>query len=184
MAFHKRLKLMRDEWYVYRDILIYQDYFWLWKRIKPNSTVIDLGGSFADTASYFAMNPNVKRVISFEANSARSKVARENLKNTNPEISRKIEFNERGIWSDDELNRLIAGIKGNIGIKCDIDDPEHQIFTKRVNYNRVYAIMIEYDFGVQNLRNVLEGKGYSVEIEKSRITKRHGECGFIKAFKK
>ena len=48
------------------EIFFNQPYYWLWSQAKPHTTLIDIGAFIGDTATYFAMNSNIDKIIAYE----------------------------------------------------------------------------------------------------------------------
>ena len=182
-----------------------QAYYWLWSKIKPGTTVLDLGTNIGDTAIYFAMNHNVKKVMGYEANPKTQSIADRDLEN-NP-FRPKIEL--YGMAVSDSTGRQSVG-RGRAGddgysitdgragmeipsidindltkipntvIKADIEGSEHTIFTKRTDLRNVYALQIEYHRGMGNIPKVLIDKGFKVNTDVNPHSK-DGKMGFIYA---
>ena len=60
--------------------MVKPEYHWLYDRIRPGTTLLDIGAYIGDTALYFANNSNVKRILSYEPipafyNEARKSIA-------------------------------------------------------------------------------------------------------------
>ena len=82
----------------FKEVFAEQGYRWLFDRIKPGTTLIDIGGTTGDTAIYFSMSQNTKKIISFEASPRFSRAAKEIIAmSPNRE---KIEFNNIAVTSD------------------------------------------------------------------------------------
>ncbi len=65
----KYLKTMRWRAKLYthlKEIFINQEYTLLVQKLKPGTTLIDIGAFVGDSAVYFAMQPEVARVIAYE----------------------------------------------------------------------------------------------------------------------
>src|SRR5271157_5739732 len=58
------------------EILLVGPYYWLLSDIPKNSTVVDIGAFFGESAVYFATNPNVKKVLAYEASEGSYLVAK------------------------------------------------------------------------------------------------------------
>jgi FkbM family methyltransferase len=175
------------------ETFIQQVYYWLAKRLKPETTVLDLGANIGDTAIYFAMNPNVKSVYSYEPIPKAYKEAKENIAKASEELSSKIFlFNaaitgkETQIRIDDKtqsspgavFNSSIASDSGiiieghtlasiligkrNVVIKCDIEGEEYKLFDADIDLSKVYAIIMEYHYGLGQIVENLKAKGFKV----------------------
>lgn len=156
-GYAQRLKNALDFRGTFTETFIEQQYLWLLQTLKPNTTLVDIGGHMGDTAVYFAASPKVKKVIAYEPSTKLYKEALHNV--TMSPFKDKIQFNriavgkqnqsiiydnEKGgvryIALDDVLRRL-----KNVAIKCDCEGGERYIF-KGVNLKEVYAMQIEYHF--------------------------------------
>ena len=173
------------------EIFIAQEYKWLFDRIKPNTTVIDIGAFIGDSAIYFSFNPNVSKVIAYELAYRNYREARENLARIGLLGKRVILHNagvdgSRGVLSVDEsygntdarIEKMPQGthkiplvsikdvLKGQnrVVIKSDAEGAEHRIFTPEADLSKVYAIQMEYHDGVKNLPEVLRKKGFKVKV--------------------
>lgn len=152
----------------FTEIFIEQPYKWLWDEIKADSTVIDIGANIGDTTLYFAMNPNVKRVLSYEPNLILSKLAKEHFAMS--PLNYKIDFAAKAITDDGKPRYLPKSIDGNdflsystngngtkvssvkladvlqnqknVVIKCDCEGAERFMF-KDADLKEVYAMQIE-----------------------------------------
>jgi FkbM family methyltransferase len=156
----------------FEEIFVEQPYSWLAKKIRPNTTVIDIGANIGDTAIYFAMIPNVKKVFAYEPNPETFSWAK-NLINKSPTrkkitlINKAISSNggiirvgkvyagdkmfsyenatqmEDGIEMESiTLKKALKGLR-NVVIKSDAEGGEKEIFNK-VNLSNVYALIVEY----------------------------------------
>jgi len=179
------------------DIFVKGAYYWLYERIKPGTTLVDIGANIADSTLYFAMHPNVDRVLAFEPNPGTYGIARELvgkspfrdkivLKNQavgagNGKIvvdaeyagDRMFSLKEKGggKGSTYEIETVMLNdiISGrrNIVIKSDCEGSEYRIFSDAADLSDVYAIMLEYHSGIQKLGKVLIGKGFRVRTEET-----------------
>ena len=137
----ENLRLMEIEMSVYKEVFIEEPYLWLYERIKPNTTVLDIGACCGETAIYFARSPNAKRVVSYEPEDKLCEIAERNIKNSR--YANKITLNKERLHD-------FTGIYDNfksIAIKCDIEGGEKELFDKFILYNlqkKVYAIQIEF----------------------------------------
>ena len=190
----------------FREIFVEQPYYWLYKKIKPNTTVIDIGANIGDTAIYFAMNNNVKEVIAIEPLPANydhliKLIEKSPLKNkikcikgavTSKKIEKlidsritstsknfeRLKFNTGEKIDSYTLNEILFGLK-NVVIKSDCEGAEKSIFNN-IKLNEVYAMQIEYHNCKNLLKNILEKYGYEIKVSenKSNIYK---EIGYIYA---
>ena len=158
---------------VFNDVWIEQHYLWLYQRTRPGTTLVDIGANIGDSAIYFAMNPNIKRIFAYEPfpkvyqqmlkNVAhpffRSKITPINKALAEKRMSKRIDSvtshstigadylteseNENGVMI--ESITLNDALKGlsNVIIKCDCEGAEESLFDD-ANLDKVYAIEIEY----------------------------------------
>ena len=54
------------------EVFMKQAYKWLYDRIVKDTVLIDIGAMIGDTSVYFAMNPNVKKVIAKSSRTLRA----------------------------------------------------------------------------------------------------------------
>jgi FkbM family methyltransferase len=197
---------------IYREIFINQSYYWLWENIKPNTTVIDIGAFFGETAIYFSMNPNVEHVYAYELMPNTYAFAKENIA-LNP-FKDKITLTNMAVMAGggtvnapkDEsglggrvvakglpvtavgLNDILKG-KRNVIIKCDVEGAETEIFYPKVDMSQVYRLMIEYhsEKGKSMITKVLTDQGFEVKAivggRADKLDKGMDEMGYICAQK-
>jgi FkbM family methyltransferase len=200
-----RLSQMEREAVIFEETFVEQAYFWLYKKIRPKTTVLDIGAYFGDTAVYFAMNPYVEKVYAFEPMPQSYKMAKEFIRK-NPFKSKITLRNEAiaengqkrfistkrapdGSYSFLEANdaegkliksrplgEVLSGLE-NVVIKCDIEGAEKTIF-KRADLRQVYAIQLEYHNCKDDVLRVLSSKGF-----KTRCTFRPADHPLICAWK-
>jgi FkbM family methyltransferase len=182
------------------ETFIEQEYLDLYDAIRPDTELIDIGASIGDTAVYFAMNPNVKKVYSYEPVPALFEIAQQNIASS-PFIDKIKLFNiglgpkhgyadfdkryigEEGIRATNiridgykhvEIQTLNAVLKGreNIAIKCDCEKIEEYLFDD-ANLDSVYVIELEYHATVNkdHILDVLAKKGFIVRITKEQHPK-------------
>ncbi len=179
------------------DIFVKGAYYWLYERIKPGTTLVDIGANIADSTLYFAMHPNVDRVLAFEPNPGTYGIARE-LVGRSP-FRDKIALKNQAVstgkgkmavdagYAGDRMFSLtgkgggrsgayemetvtlngIIGGRRNVAIKSDCEGSEYGIFSDAADLSDVYAIMLEYHSGVRKLGRVLAGKGFRVRTEET-----------------
>lgn len=170
------------------EVFIRQAYGWLYQNLKPNTILIDIGGFIGDTAIYFAMSPNVRKVLAYEPNPVSYEMCKENIEKcpikkaavynlavSNRYGSMEITHNyptgynkavrsgrKTGIKSV-PIDSILGPLKGQrIAIKCDAEGAEYEIFENNTDLGDVYAIMMEYHNGAARLKKILKQKGYSV----------------------
>lgn len=84
---------------------------------KEDATVIDIGMNVGIASLYFASNPKIRRVISFEPFKQTYEAALQNFK-LNPQLAEKIEPNNFGLASSDQTLEVEfwEGMKGSMSI--------------------------------------------------------------------
>jgi FkbM family methyltransferase len=195
----KQVELYAQE---YQEIFIVQPYFWLFNLVRPGTTIVDIGATIGDTSIYFAMNPNVSRVIAYEPNVSLFREAEENVGKSPFPLRQKItlhkaqigNYEEWGGWigttdrnetnktehSLDQALRLLD----NVAIKCDVEGAEINIFNERTDLSKVYAIQMEYHHGRSaQLIATLRNKGFLTKSEHTENRSDLGEIGHICAWK-
>jgi len=179
------------------EIFIRQSYYWLYSNLKKNTTLIDIGANVGDTAIYFAMGPNVRKVFAYEPIPSTYKEALTNLEDSpykgkivlfnaaimERHLEKRISQNQVGGVDSDfaELRNLRKGkvvkaltladaLKGkrNVAIKCDCEGCEHRIFTKGVDLSNVYALRIEVGKEQGDIPELLKDMGFEVSIYHNR----------------
>lgn len=177
----------------YSEIFVENSYHWLLGELKPNTTVLDLGGFIGDTAIYFANSKNVKEVIVYEPsikwiNLAKKYIAlspnKSKIKLINAGISHdglpramarldgleflKYKTDGKGIKTKSiKLSDALKGLK-NVAIKCDIEGAEEYIFNN-VNLKEVYVIEIECHYGNEKIViPILTKKGFTCTTAKTK----------------
>ena len=162
-----------DLWH-YREIFRDQVYIWLYDRIRGNSLVLDIGANMGDTAIYFAMHPNTKRVWSYEPD---IKEYRKLCYNTYKFQNKVITHNEALVHLPELPKKATP-----IAIKCDCEGAEYSIFSEQADLSGVYAILIEYHHGPKDIPKILESKGFKVsKSEKTTHNSKFSEIGYIYA---
>ena len=189
------------------EIFIKQEYNWLYKRIKPNTTIIDIGAYIGDSSIYFSFNQNVSKIFAYELVYKNYKEAEANFKRlgllgskvtlTNAGVDGydgSIDTDEKhGFDSGARIEKMPKGShktqicslksilkdKNNVIIKADAEGAEHRMF-EDADLSEVYAIQMEYHDGLKNLVAVLEKKGFKVSTEEK--AERAGE-GYLYAEK-
>ena len=187
------------------EIFIRQEYNWLYTRIRPNTTLIDVGAYIGDSSIYFSFNPNVSKIFAYELVYKNYKEAESNFKRLGLLDSRvtltnagvdgydgSIDTDEKhGFDSGARIEKMpkgshktqICSLKGilkgknNIIIKVDAEGAEHRMF-ENVDLSEVYAIQMEYHDGLKNLVRILEKNGFKVNTEEKQ--ERAGE-GYLYA---
>lgn len=173
---------------LFREIFVGQAYRWLYERITPNTTLLDLGANIGDTAFYFAQNSNVSKIIGYEPQPACFKHSKELLK-LSP-FSDRIEFRNRAVSASlaeqtisatsmevstnfessraeggitvaaDPLGKVLQGLR-NVAIKCDCEGAEATLFNG-VDMSNVYAIQLEQHDCKREVEQALRPKGFKL----------------------
>ncbi len=91
----------------FEEIFARQGYLWLLKRLKPDTTLVDIGATVGDTALYFSMSPNVDKVVSFEPSPVLYSKALYYIA-LSPD-KKKIEFNNMAVTSDGKPRLVSSG---------------------------------------------------------------------------
>ncbi len=175
------------------EIFIKQEYRWLYQRIKPGTTLIDIGAYVGDSSIYFSFNPKVRSIYAYELVYKNYKEAKANLNHLGllgrvtlenagiDGVSRTIvSDSEHGVDSGASIENmsrstgthrtrirsLVEILKGkkNVAIKSDAEGAEHRML-QNANLSEVYVIQMEYHNGVQNLAALLKKKGFRVRTE-------------------
>lgn len=173
----------------FEELLINATYKWLSDRLKPDTTVLDIGAFVLDTAMYFALFKEATQVLAYEPDKKAYEIAEKHMKAYGIRNSRsgqalnKIKLFRYAIGSDHlmeggvqipkdhegvtvlGLNQIIPVKSKRVVIKCDCEGGEYDIFTPDANLSKVYAIQIEYHDGPKKIPNVLKSKGFKVLVE-------------------
>jgi FkbM family methyltransferase len=166
------------------------EYAKLYNAMRPGTTLIDIGANIGDTAIYFAMHQNVRKVLSFEPIPSTYRRAAANIKGS--PFSDKIKLFNMGIAEKAgkiAMNKELSGtpatriseIKGaegtkvkivtlndvlkgkkNVAIKCDCEGCEADIFDN-ADLREVYAIQLEYHYCYTKVRDSLRRHGFSIQ---------------------
>lgn len=192
---------------VFKEVFIEQQYLWLYKKLLPGTTLIDIGAYVGDTAVYFAASENVDRIYAYELMTSTYLEAKRNIA-ISPYTHKILLFNnaisdkpEEFSVSDKRqgtpwtssletktgkgvsaipLNDVLSG-KKNIAIKADCEGAESHIF-ENADLSNVYALEIEYHNDVPNcdviVERTLRSKGFIVRKE---VKKAYHKQGFIYA---
>ena len=164
----------------FREIFVEQPYYWLYKKIKPLTTLIDIGANIGDTALYFAMNPNTKEVIAFEPDEEHSMHAKRLLSAS--ALNSKIRWNNAKVGGAEgfSLSSIIDKLS-NVAIKADCEGCEYNIFNKDIKLDNVYAIILEYHYGYAEIEKAIRNNGF--RTEHTDPVRMHGfeELGYLYA---
>ncbi len=185
----KRLKLYTH----LNEVFMEQSYYWLYRRIRPGTTIIDIGAFIGDTAIYFALHPNVVCVRAYEPSPAAQTELLNSLHRLPKQLRYKIEFRacavmgaegsiknkESGLTGSNKveyapggvkaitLNTALKGLK-NVAIKSDCEGAEEHIFSN-ADLENVYAIQLEAHNTEATLGRVLRAKGFRVSGAKAGV---------------
>ncbi|MDE1811187.1 MAG: FkbM family methyltransferase [Candidatus Micrarchaeota archaeon] len=182
------LRVRAGRYNLLKETFMVQPYIWLAKRLRPNTTLIDIGANIGDTAIYFAMSDRVRKVIAYEPmpytfsearhnvdmSPYKSKVTLVNKAVSYNAGSKRIDadmlgssasdFNEmpesgRGTMvSSVTLQEALKGLS-NVAIKCDCEGAERTLFSN-VDLSKVYAIQVEYHDCLPEVVGALRQKGF------------------------
>ena len=171
------------------DIFINQTYGPLYHALRPGTTFIDIGTNIGDTAIYFAMNPNITRIYSYEPIPNTYLEARKNIKKSR--FNHKIHLFNYGLGNKYDSIHIDADYAGtgatklkdaasakgkeikifplnfvlrnkkNVAIKCDCEGAEEYLFDD-ADLSNTYALMLEYHNCKQKVSEVLKRKGFVV----------------------
>jgi FkbM family methyltransferase len=166
------------------EVFIKQSYKWLYDRIVKDTILIDIGAMIGDTSVYFAMNPNVKKVVAIEPNPASYALLRRTVSecpikkieamqvavSCSKGFSRmshpyatgfnRAELSESGIRTV-TLQSLLSGFRGKrIAIKCDVEGMELSIFRAEPDLSDVYAMQIEVHNTRGEMESILKRSGF------------------------
>ena len=186
------------------EIFFNQPYYWLWSQAKPHTTLIDIGAFIGDTAAYFAMNPNIDKIIAYEPHQKTFEILSDKVYGLPKPVASKIEiknipiFNERIYFTNSTsgvtgTNKILArrdenSIKTttlglelknlkNVMIKSDCEGAEYQIFNNIKDLENVYAIQLEYHKGYKSLQDFFEKAGFRCTCSSEK------ELGYLSALK-
>lgn len=179
------------------ETFIKGEYFWLFERLKPKTTVIDIGANIGDTAIYFAQSQNVIDVYSYEPIPTTYAKAKSNISSS--PLRGKIQLFNKAITDRREVVRIDPTLKGsgsttldyakgetgqrietlplndvlkgkkNIAIKCDCEGSEKVIFDN-ADLSEVYAIMLEYhDDSKEKLLKLFKEQGFNTRPYKENL---------------
>ena len=167
----------------FEEIYIEGVYSLLYESIKPETTVLDIGAAIGDTAIYFAMNLNVKKVISYEPfprafnlllkntrkypriECRQLAIGKEQAKNIKDRKSYGINYDSEnnGVGERIRSITLAEALKGlsNVVIKSDCEGAEGYMFND-ADLSEVYAIQLEYHNNRESTISSLEKKGFEI----------------------
>ncbi len=175
------------------EIFFDQPYYWLWSEMRAHTTVIDIGAFIGDSAAYFAMNPNVEKIIAFEPNENAFRILETNRNRLPKEFKSKITVKNEAVMDKDgyvmstakdatgfnsvkvggntkatTLAKELGKIKSNVVIKCDTEGSEYLIF-ENCNLNKVYAIQLEFHNGSEKLINEFRKQNFEVKVVGTKL---------------
>lgn len=155
-----------------KEIFLDEEYRWLSERLKPGTTLIDIGAFIGDSAVYFSMQANVKRVVAYEPMPG---TYSEGIKVLRERKDGKILYYNKAVGATDQTIKLPSKRQGGIAaasklsgkngkteiqmivleealrghkkvaIKCDVEGDEYNIFMdkKSGTFDEVYAMIME-----------------------------------------
>ncbi len=172
----EHLRLMEIEMSVYKEIFIEEPYLWLYENItKPDTVVIDVGSCCGETAIYFARNPNVKKVIGYEAERNLWEIAEKNVKSSH--YSRKIKILNQKLMNFKEVKA-----DGNIAIKCDIEGNEKELFDTFIFSGLLHnTYLIQIEFHTEEICNHIVKVLKPFFKVRVKYTKIEGDMGYVYA---
>lgn len=154
---YKEIMLMLEKGDRYRETFASQDYLWLYKQILPQTTVLDIGASIGDTALYFSMHPNVKKVISIENDAYTFSILSSEIASS--------PFADRIKLIHGEALDVIRNMKmpKQCILKCDIEGAEYRLLSwleQHKRFENIYAVQIEYHKGYEIIEDILKDAGF------------------------
>ncbi len=184
-------------------MFIEQQYLWMYKKLQPGTTIIDIGAYVGDTAIYFGASDNVHKIYAYEMMTTTYQEAKKNIalspygdkivlfnsaisdKQGEISVSEKsqgtpwtspLEIKEGKGVSVIPLNEVLKG-KKRVAIKADCEGAESYIFNN-ADLSEVYLLQIEYHGEVPNCAEIVEktlrSKGFSVRKEVMKAYDKHG----------
>lgn len=155
--FVKRPKLVSEYAAMFEELYIFQDHYWLYKNIKPNTVFVDIGGWRGDTALYFAMHPNVKKLYAYEPlgyfhKEAKALIDRSIFKDkitlvksavTTDGMPLKLTYNKITESVESVPIESITKLGSRIAMKLDVEGAE-EFLLNDFSFKNVYAAEIEY----------------------------------------
>ena len=192
----------------FKEIFADETYKWLDDRIISGTILIDIGAFVGDSAIYFSRNPNVKKVLAFEAMPGTWKEGEKILQNRKDP---KIIYNNLAVGSKEGFLNLpssrqggiaaasrmskgktkvpvipleqVIGSNNKIAIKCDVEGDEYNIFmgqSKHI-FKNVYAIIMEvHKHNIDSQRLLKQMKEYGFRVSQLE----HGEMASLYGFQK
>ena len=175
------------------EIYFKQPYYWLWSKIVEGTTIIDIGAFIGDTAIYFALNRNVRKIIAYEPHPKTFEVLKDNIdqcpigfrkkmvlknmailekegyvNNSNKDITgtNKVKLSTSGIRAT-TLYKELAGLK-KVAIKADCEGAELHMFDN-ADLSNVYLIQMETHGTYDHLEKILKSKGFKVSGDAGRL---------------
>ena len=180
----------------FKEIFADQTYKWLYDRIKPDTTLLDIGAFVGDSAIYFSMNPNVTRVVAYEPmpwvyNYGKSLIReKEKIDYKNMAIGKEGTLHlpymrTSGIAAASRMKKgkvevpsiglkeAIANHK-RIAIKCDVEGDEYNIFMDlpKSIFKNVYAIQMEVH------KHIMDSSSVSNAGATDALLNHIRQCGF------
>lgn len=157
----------------FEELLISGVYIWLTDRLKPDTTVLDIGANCADTAIFFSAFKEVTEVLAFEPDAEVYKYAEKHVNAYGHRdglplrLKNKIKLFRKAVGKaylaegqsgnhsaapTVSLNDIIPLHAKRIAIKCDTEGAEYDTFTPDADLSKVYAVQIEFHEGPRIFR--------------------------------
>jgi len=182
------MRVRAGRYTIMSETFVEQPYHWLLIRLRPKTTLIDIGANIGDTAIYFGMSERVSRVVAYEPVPDTFGIAKDNVKKSpyygkisllnkavtsgggskriDPEMLgsgcsnfESLSQSERGLVIESvTLQKALRGLK-NVAIKCDCEGAEATLFD-RADLGNVYAIQVEYHECLDKVLRTLKSKGF------------------------
>ena len=189
----RKFKIIDEKASCFQEIFVEQPYYWLASHARPKTTLIDIGAKIGETAIYFAMFPNIQKVIAYEPMPFSYKMLKKNI-SINPFKEKIIAYNKaissaresriiddgkimNGLYSftkskDDTSGKLIRSVTltnalyglRNVIIKSDCEGAEADFFNN-ADLSEVYAIELEYHYCLPKVIKALKSKGFKLVIK-------------------
>jgi hypothetical protein len=174
----RNLKNLLDTKGAFLEVLVSDQYRWLYEQIKPDTVLIDLGAHIGDSAFYFASNRNITKIMAYEP-TERLFAESQKLLGYSP-YKDKIFFYNLAVTHDGDkpttaydngndarattLTEVLSKLR-NVAIKCDIEGEELHLFDSS-DLSNVYAIMLEtHNMVHDKVKAALERKGFDVNMK-------------------
>jgi FkbM family methyltransferase len=195
----RKYQFFATSYSVMQETFFEDQYRFLVQNLKNHTIAIDIGANIGDSSIYLARCPKIERVYAFEPFYYLFKEALFNAKLSRLEdkilLSQKLVMGDKnGKIPDNMANReyrfignadehnfssitlpdIIEGIKAKyktnpIIIKCDIEGEEYNVFTKDLDYSKIYKLQIEYHRkSPVRITSILKLKGFRCKTLKEK----------------